>query len=171
MWENVYIFHESLRPIVSQYFFLLSLSLLLLRVAIGLILVYHGSQKLLGLFGGGGPRKTIEAFKGWLGTPPFLTVLLMITEFFGGLGIIFGLLTRLSAFAVCIAMLVATLVDTSGFREAKRKGESVDPTLKIGFPALVFLIALTLLLVGPGRFSLDHFTLMHWFNWHWFLGP
>ena len=170
MWEDVYVFHESFKPILSQYFFLLGLSLLLLRVAIGLILVYHGSQKLFGLFGGGGIRKTVEAFKGWLGTPPFLTVLLMITEFFGGLGIIFGLFTRLAAFAVCIAMFVATLVDASGFREAKQKGESVDPTAKVGFPALIFLVALMLLLVGPGRFSVDHFMLLHWLKWHWFLG-
>ncbi len=172
MQEQIYVFEENIGgAFLERYFILLGISLLLLRMVAGFILAYHGSQKIFGLFGGGGFKKTIESFKGWLGVPSFLTVLLMIAEFFGGLGIIFGFLTRLSAFGVACEMLVATIVDAGAFRASKEKGEAVDPTSKIGFPAMLFLIALMLLLLGPGKFSIDHLLYEHVFKHNWYFGP
>ena len=172
MEEQIYVFREYVgASFLDRYFMLLGISLVLLRIVAGLIWTYHGSQKIFGLFGGGGFKKTIESFKGWLGVPSFLTVLLMIAEFFGGIGVIFGFLTRLSAFGLACGMLVATIVDISAFKASKEKGESIDPTQKIGFPALLFLIALMLMLLGPGRFSIDHLLYEHVFKHNWYFGP
>jgi putative oxidoreductase len=85
-----------------------SLSLLLLRVPLGLIFMAHGSQKLFGLFGGSGVSATIKTFEEKLGIPPIFTILAMIAEFGGGLGVFIGCLTRLSAFGIASVMVVAT---------------------------------------------------------------
>jgi len=52
-----------------------SIALLLIRVPLGLIFAAHGSQKLLGLFGGHGLTATLKNFEAHLGIPPVLTLL------------------------------------------------------------------------------------------------
>jgi putative oxidoreductase len=84
-----------------------SLSPLLLRVPLGLIFMAHGSQKLFGLFGGQGVTATMTMFETKLGIPPIFTILAMIAEFGGGVGVLAGCLTRLSAFGIASVMLVA----------------------------------------------------------------
>ena len=81
---------------------------LALRVPVGIIFAAHGAQKLFGWFGGYG----LEGTAGWLesiGLAPGLLMALLAggAEFFGGLALILGLLTRPAAFALSIAMLVA----------------------------------------------------------------
>lgn len=81
---------------------------LLLRVPVGIIFVAHGAQKLFGWFGGYG----LEGTGGWMesiGLAPgvLMAFLAGAAEFFGGLALIMGLLTRPAAFALSIAMLVA----------------------------------------------------------------
>ncbi|HLE25268.1 MAG TPA: DoxX family protein [Thermodesulfobacteriota bacterium] len=77
------------------------------RLTLGIIFFAHGSQKLLGWFGGPGWSGAIQFFEQNLSVPPFLTGLLIITEFFGGIAIILGFFTRLAALGLTIAMLVA----------------------------------------------------------------
>ncbi|HEU0264791.1 MAG TPA: DoxX family protein [Geobacterales bacterium] len=84
-----------------------SLSLLALRIPLGIIFIAHGSQKLFGLFGGGGLTQTIHDFEQQLGIPPILTILAIVAEFGGGIGILLGILTRLSAIGLAIDMVVA----------------------------------------------------------------
>jgi putative oxidoreductase len=84
------------------------LAALVLRVPVGIIFAAHGAQKLFGWFGGYGLTGTA----GWLesiGLAPGLLMALLAggAEFFGGLALILGLLTRPAAFALSIAMLVA----------------------------------------------------------------
>ncbi len=81
---------------------------LALRVPVGIIFAAHGAQKLFGWFGGYGLTGTA----GWLesiGLAPGLLMALLAggAEFFGGLALILGLLTRPAAFALSIAMVVA----------------------------------------------------------------
>lgn len=81
---------------------------LALRIPVGVIFIAHGAQKLFAWFGGYG----LEGTAGWMDSiglsPGFLMALLAgSAEFFGGLFIVFGLLTRLSAAALTVAMLVA----------------------------------------------------------------
>jgi putative oxidoreductase len=81
---------------------------LALRIPIGIIFMAHGAQKLFGWFGGYG----LEATGGWMESiglaPGYLMALLAGgAEFFGGLFILLGLLTRLSSVVLAFTMLVA----------------------------------------------------------------
>ncbi|QPG05152.1 DoxX family protein [Salinimonas marina] len=81
---------------------------LVLRIPVGIIFIAHGAQKLFGWFGGYGLAGTA----GWMDSiglsPGFALALLAgSAEFFGGLALIAGLLTRPAAAALSITMLVA----------------------------------------------------------------
>jgi len=81
---------------------------LALRIPIGIIFIAHGTQKLFGWFGGYG----LEGTGGWMesiGLAPGFIMALMAgsSEFFGGLFILLGLLTRPAAIALSFTMVVA----------------------------------------------------------------
>jgi putative oxidoreductase len=87
------------------------LEALILRIPIGLILAAHGSQKLFGWFGGFGLDGTGE-FMASIGLHPgFLMALLAgIAEFYGGIFLMLGLLTRIAAGVSALTMLIAFAV-------------------------------------------------------------
>jgi putative oxidoreductase len=78
------------------------------RLALGVIFIAHGSQLLFGAFGGPGLSGS-AAFLGKMGfRPPMLwAVLVAVTQFFGGLGVLVGLLTKLASVGIAIVMIVA----------------------------------------------------------------
>lgn len=83
-------------------------STLALRLPIGIIFMAHGAQKLFGWFGGYG----LEGTGGWMESiglaPGFIMALLAgSAEFFGGMFILLGLLTRASAAVLAMTMVVA----------------------------------------------------------------
>lgn len=78
-----------------------------LRLAVGIIFLAHGCQKIFGAFGGGGLAATQQAFETFLGIPAPLAVLASFTEFLGGALLIAGLLTRISALGLAAVMTVA----------------------------------------------------------------
>lgn len=83
-------------------------SALALRIPVGIIFMAHGAQKLFGWFGGYG----LEGTGGWMESiglgPGFLMALMAgSAEFFGGLFILLGLLTRPAAAALAFTMVVA----------------------------------------------------------------
>lgn len=80
---------------------------LLIRIPLGLIFLAHGSQKLLGLFGGSGLTATFSVFEQKFGIPPLFTLLAIIAEFGGGFGVLTGFLTRISAAGIASVMMVA----------------------------------------------------------------
>ncbi|MFC3076127.1 DoxX family protein [Shinella pollutisoli] len=73
----------------------------LLRVVAGLLLVTHGYGKILNPFGASGMVESLGFYPGAFWSP-----LLAVTEFFGGILIAIGLLTRPAAFAATIVLLV-----------------------------------------------------------------
>jgi putative oxidoreductase len=79
---------------------------LMLRIPLGLIFMAHGSQKLLGLFGGQGLTGTLKSFEDKLGIPPIFTLLAILAEFGGGFGVLTGFLTRLSAAGISAVMML-----------------------------------------------------------------
>lgn len=82
----------------------------LVRFFAGINLVPHGAQKLFGLFGGAGMEHAIGMFDQMGFHPaPFWAYLVACTEFFGGLMIAFGFLTRFGAAAATIFLAVAIL--------------------------------------------------------------
>lgn len=117
------------------------ISLLVMRVIVGVIFVAHGAQKLFGVWGGHGLMATVEAMG------PFLGYSVTIGEFFGGLGLIVGFLTRFSSAALIVIMLgaIVTVHGANGFFLSNS-----------GFEYNLALIGLLvpILLIGPGRYSL-----------------
>src|SRR5687768_2649146 len=79
-----------------------AVTMTILRVVVGVIMTVHGFQKLSDL-------GATEANFANMGMPlPAVAVLLATAgEFLGGLGLIFGLLTRIAAFGVFCTMAVA----------------------------------------------------------------
>ena len=79
----------------------------ILRLVLGVIFFAHGAQKMLGWFSGYGFTGTMGFFTGVLHIPAFFAFLAIAAEFFGGLGLIFGLITRVAAFGVLCNMIMA----------------------------------------------------------------
>jgi len=81
---------------------------LALRFPVGVILVAHGAQKLFGWFGGYGLEGTGQ-WMASIGLEPGALMALMAgsAEFFGGVLLLIGLLTRPAAAVTAITMLVA----------------------------------------------------------------
>src|SRR3979490_1590717 len=79
----------------------------ILRLALGVIFFAHGAQKMLGWFGGYGFTGTMGFFTGALHVPAVFAFLAIAAEFFGGLGLIFGLFTRIASFGIFCNMIVA----------------------------------------------------------------
>ena len=121
----------------------------LIRVAAGAILVPHGAQKLFGWFGGHGLAGTGEYFAGTLGLEPGLLFALLagLVEFFGGLALVLGLVTRPAAAAVAVFLAVAlTFHVPNGFFWTAGG---------IEYPLLWALVALAIFFRGGDRWSLD----------------
>lgn len=84
--------------------------ILVLRLSIGIMFTGHGLQKAFGLFGGPG-IKGVAGMLSNLGFSPvsFWAYLLVCTELIGGVCLILGLFTRVSASLLLIVMIVAIL--------------------------------------------------------------
>lgn len=130
---------------------------LIFRVGLGLVIFPHGAQKLLGWYGGYGYKGTMGYFSS-IGIPYIFGMLAIVAEFFGSLGLIFGFLTRISAFGIFFVMLVAALKVhiPHGFLMnwfGNKQGEGYE------FHILAASIALGLVILGGGAFSLDEVIL------------
>lgn len=133
-----------------------SKSLLIVRVALGVIFFAHGAQKVFGWFGGPGLRGVIGYFKQALGVPAPLTVLAAFTELLGGLAMIVGLLVRPAAVGLVIVMLVA--VAKVHWPNGFFLNWSIEPGKGHGFEMNLALIAMALAVLagGAGALSIDH---------------
>jgi putative oxidoreductase len=123
-------------------------SLLFLRLALGGILWMHGAQKLLGLFGGHGPQPFVH-FVVSLGFPPAMGWLVIAVEFFGGIAVVLGVLSRLAALGIAVDMVVA-LVKVhlpNGFFLG-------GPNPGYEYVLLLAVVAFAIVLAGPGRYAL-----------------
>jgi putative oxidoreductase len=128
-------------------------SLLVVRLVLGVVMLPHGAQKLLGWFGGYGFAGTMDYF-GSLGIPALFGLLAIIAEFCGGLALVAGVLTRVAALGIGSVLLGAALVVhlPNGFFMnwfANQPGEGVEYFILAGGLALV------LVMCGGGAWSLD----------------
>jgi putative oxidoreductase len=126
----------------------------ILRLVLGIVFFAHGAQKMLGWFGGSGFQGTMGFFTGMLHIPAPFAVLAILAEFFGGLGLVIGLLTRVAAFGIGANMLVAIFAvhAANGFFanwSGTQKGEGYE------YHLLVLAMVAYLLIRGAGAFSLD----------------
>jgi putative oxidoreductase len=126
----------------------------IVRIVLGAVFLAHGAQKMLGWFGGDGFSATMGFFTKVMHVPAPLALLAICAEFFGGLGLIVGLLARVAALGIAANMLVAIVTVHYQFGLfvnwfGKQKGE--------GFEYHLLAIAMAVLVVmrGAGAFSLD----------------
>jgi putative oxidoreductase len=125
-----------------------------LRVLMGIVIFAHGAQKLPGWFGGGGYDATMGFFTGPMGLPAVIAFLVIVGEFFGGLGLVTGLLTRFCAASVGVIMLgaVALVHWPNGFFMnwmGNQAGEGFE------YHILAVAICAALMITGGGKWSLD----------------
>ena len=127
----------------------------ILRLVLGVVFFAHGAQKMLGWFGGFGFSGTMGFFTGMMHIPAPFAFLAIAAEFFGGLGLILGFLTRIAAFGIAATMLVAIGLVHSPFGffmnwSGTQKGEGFE------YHLLVLAMTAFLMIRGAGAFSVDH---------------
>lgn len=121
-----------------------SWALLLLRVVMGLAFMHHGWGKIQHPFSWMPPEAPI---------PGIFQFLAALSEFGGGLALVLGAIVPLAMLGLAITMLVATCMHAFAMKDpfvASGPGQSSFE------PALVyFCVAVLLMMMGPGKFSLD----------------
>lgn len=119
----------------------ISFALLLIRLAVGLMMLTHGYGKLLRLIGDD-PIKFADPIG--IGETVSLT-LAVFAEFFCSVFLILGVATRLSAIPLIVTMLVAALIvhapDAFGRKE---------------LPLLYAAVSFAILITGAGKYSIDN---------------
>ncbi len=128
----------------------LSIGLLIARVVIGLLMAAHGTQKLLGWFGGYGLNKTGEFFV-QLGFQPgsAFAAAASISEIASGLLVAFGFLGPVGPALMISVMIVAAIT-------VHWEHGLFAATNGIEVPLLYAATALALALTGFGQYSLDN---------------
>ncbi len=125
--------------------------LALLRIAFGVLLFAHGYVLKVETFTVAG---TVGFFES-LGLPAIAAYAVIFAEVAGGLALIVGFLTRLTAWLSVPVMLGATWVHLGNGWVFSAQGGGWE------FPALLVVLAVTLGLTGPGRWALDQHPWVH----------
>lgn len=123
---------------------------LVLRVPVGLTLAAHGAQKLFAWFGGYGLEGTGQYMASIGLEPGYLMALLAgSAEFFGGLALVLGLLTRPAAAVTAFTMLIAifTAHIQNGLFLSNGGYE---------YALALFAVTVSLAITGAGRLALDN---------------
>ncbi len=126
---------------------------LVLRLTLGLVMLPHGLQKTLGLFGGYGFTGTMGYFTS-TGMPWLVAFLVIVAESLGALGLIIGFLSRFTAASYIALMLgaIAMVHGSHGFFMnwyGSQAGEGFE------YHLLVIGISLALVITGSGKWSVD----------------
>jgi putative oxidoreductase len=118
------------------------LALLVMRLALGAVMVAHGYQNLF--------RHLHEhvRFVASLGIPASLGYVSSFAEFAGGLLVLVGLFTRAAAFALCIDLIVAI------WKVNWHSGLTGDHGYE--FPLALATLAFALIFLGGGPIAMDH---------------
>jgi putative oxidoreductase len=126
-------------------------TLALMRLALGIIFLFHGGQKAMGWFGGNGWNGTMHMFTTGMGFPAFFAACAILAEFVGGILLIIGFLSRLAALAIAINMMVAIL------KVHLHNGLLGAGPGRPGFELPLALLALCILIImkGGGALSID----------------
>ena len=125
----------------------------ILRLVLGVVFFTHGAQKMLGWWGGYGFSGTMH-FMEQMGIPAVFAFLAIAAEFFGGLGLILGLLGRVAAFGIACVMVVAIFKVhlVNGFFmnwTGQQKGEGFE------YHVLALAMAAAIMIAGSGAWSVD----------------
>jgi len=129
---------------------------LVIRVMLGVVMLPHGAQKALGMFGGGGFAATMKGMSQGMGIPSIVVLLIIASEFLGSIGLILGVATRFCAFGTFSIMTGAIFMVhlPNGFFMnwfGNQAGEGFE------YHLLAIGMAVALMITGGGRWSLDRF--------------
>jgi putative oxidoreductase len=124
------------------------------RLVLGIVFFAHGAQKLLGWYGGSGFNSTLQILTKQLRIPAPMAVLVISAEFFGGTGLIIGLLSRVAALGIALTMLGAIVMVNARhglFMDwyRNRKGHGFE------YHLLAITLAILVIIRGAGAFSVD----------------
>ena len=129
-----------------------SIGLFFVRIFVGLAFVFHGYTKIVNPLAWMGTHTLTVP---WTGTsygplPDWLQAVVAFVEFFGGIALIIGLLTRLASLALFIDMVVACIfVELPHGTPFVASGHTLEPNL--AYMVTTFMLLLT----GPGLVSID----------------
>ena len=126
----------------------------IIRLVVGAMIFAHGAQKLVGWFGGYGFQGTMGYLTGTAGLPYVVALLVVLIEFFGGIGLVVGLGVRVAALGVIAVMIGAAVTQhrQHGFFmnwDGNQKGEGYE------FHIVVVAAAAALVIRGGGAWALD----------------
>lgn len=126
----------------------------IVRLVLGVVFIAHGAQKMLGWLGGYGYSATMGFFTQQMGIPAIFAFLAIAAEFFGGLGLILGLLSRIASFGIAVEMAVAVALVHEKFGlfmnwTGTQKGEGFE------YHLLAIALAFAIMVKGAGAFSVD----------------
>lgn len=121
---------------------------LFVRIGLGAAFIAHGSQKVLGIWGGKGLQATIDGFVTGMGMPVWQAYAVTFGEFLGGIAIAVGFLTRLAGLGL------ATIMAGAMYTVHLPNGFFADAG-GIELPFYLFMMALSLVFSGAGTLSLD----------------
>lgn len=126
-----------------------SWAMLLVRFPLGLDMFVHGYQKITHV------ESSMRYFDG-LNVPHFFGWLAIVAEFFGGLGLMLGLLSRIAALGVGITMLVAIFLRHLPYGYLMNwHGGLPFGTEGYEYHTLAIGMALAVMIEGAGAWSLD----------------
>lgn len=124
------------------------LGLLIIRIMIGMVFLYYGSQKVFGWFGGYGIKGTGGWFES-IGIKPGILVAAFtgIAELFSGILFILGIFLPLAAILITILMIgaIAKVHGPKGFSNTAGGYE---------YNLMLIMVSIGLALIGPGEYSL-----------------
>ena len=133
-----------------------TLAPLVIRVMLGVVMLPHGAQKLLGMFGGGGFAATMKGMSQGMGIPTVVVFLIILSEFLGSIGLILGVATRFCAFGTFSIMTGAIFMVhlPNGFFMnwfGSQAGEGFE------YHLMAIGMAVALMIAGGGKWSVDRF--------------
>lgn len=127
---------------------------LILRMTIGLVMLPHGAQKMMGWFGGNGFKSTMNYFTETLRLPWVVSLCIILIEFLGAISLILGFGCKIWAVLFIIVMLgaIVTTNYSNGFFMnwfGDQRGEGFE------YHLLVIGLCASLILTGGGKFAID----------------
>ena len=120
---------------------------LLLRIGLGIVFVYHGASKI----GGDGTNLGMAWHPD---LPTIMQVLVAWGELLGGLALLAGFWTPLAALGI-IAIMAGAIVTVTGAKGFDIRNNGFEYNLVLS------LMSAAVILLGAGRFSLDHIMRRH----------
>ncbi len=134
---------------------------LLLRLTLGIVILPHGLQLLLGWFDGYGFNGSMQYFTGVAGLPWIVAFAVIMLQSAGAVLLLTGTGTRLVALSyiiMFIGMIITAHADYGFFMNwyGHQKGEGYE------YHLLVIGLALLLVINGAGKFSFDFVASKSW---------